>query len=608
MRKLQLSILIVLGVLIFGITSCGNEIVQENPPKPDTPPDPTTPDKTDSDDRNLSLYEMILGTVKNIGDDIDDTNDPEEPVDPIDPNKEIETFTETVNGVSFDMVAVDGEQKFWIGRHEVTQKLWKAVMGTSPSRFHGDEMPVEKVSWNDAQTFVLKLTQLTGHSYRLPSLREWSYAAKGGSTPKGYKYSGSDNLNEVAWYYENSNSTTHEVGNKKCNELEIFDMSGNVSEWCAGGNDKERYAIGGSWYNFDNECDLNQVRTYDNSDTKGSNLGFRLALSSKDQKAAPKIMCRLSNPDEIYKDSPLSVEVRSDIACNISIKVDGKNIDSQDNISVLVTDVATNEVGRHIVTITATASGNIQAEEVMEYVVIEAPNIEKEKTIVVNGVSFDMILVEHGTFRMGEISGDVVHESHGPGHTVTLTNDYYIGKYEVTQQVWKAVMSNENPSYFLADNFPVEMVSWEMATDFISKLNKLTGLKFRLPTEAEWEFAAKGGTKSHDYKYSGSDLSGNVAWHHDNATSKTHSVGEKLPNELGIYDMTGNVFEWCQDIFSAYNSSDQTNPQGVGLGSKHVLRGGGYSTSPDICLVICRWGESPTTVSKTVGFRLALEP
>ena len=225
---------------------------------------------------------------------------------------------------------------------------------------------------------------------------------------------------------------------------------------------------------------------------------------------------------------------------------------------------------------------------------------------VKDGVSIDMVKVEAGTFMMGATS-----EMKDPDidektvHQVTLTNDYYMGKYEVTQALWQAVMGS-NPSNFKGDNLPVEEVSWNDCQEFISKLNSLTGRKFRLPTEAEWEYAARGGKKSRSYQYSGSSNISDVAWYDGNSVNKTHPVGTKQANELGIYDMTGNVWEWCSDWYGFYSSSSQTNPTGADSGSGRVCRGGGWCDDAVCCRLSFRDCTPPDWRGYNLGLRLAL--
>ena len=217
-----------------------------------------------------------------------------------------------------------------------------------------------------------------------------------------------------------------------------------------------------------------------------------------------------------------------------------------------------------------------------------------------------MVFVEGGTFTMGvtpEQKKDAYNDEK-PAHKVTLS-DFYIGKHEVTQAQWRAVMGS-NPSHFKGDNLPVENVSWEDCQEFIRKLNERTGLTFRLPTEAEWEYAARGGNRSRGYMYSGGDYIDEVAWSCGNSGSKIHPVGQKRSNELGLYDMSGHVWEWCSDGKRVYDSSSQTNPTGPGSGAGRVYRGGSWGHYAGGCRVSFRYNYAPTLRSNYLGLRLVL--
>ena len=225
---------------------------------------------------------------------------------------------------------------------------------------------------------------------------------------------------------------------------------------------------------------------------------------------------------------------------------------------------------------------------------------------VKNGINIEMVKVEAGTFMMGATSEmQDPWDSEKPVHQVTLTNDYYMGKYEVTQALWKTVMGS-NPSYYKGDDLPVELVSWDDCQEFIGKLNSMTGRKFRLPTEAEWEYAARGGKKSRGYQYSGSSNISDVAWCSESRRKKTSPVGTKQANELGIYDMSGNVMEWCQDWYGSYVSSPQTNPTGAVSGSDRVRRGGSWYNSVRGCRSSYRDYGNPDFSFFTIGLRLVL--
>jgi formylglycine-generating enzyme required for sulfatase activity len=221
-------------------------------------------------------------------------------------------------------------------------------------------------------------------------------------------------------------------------------------------------------------------------------------------------------------------------------------------------------------------------------------------------LKIDMVPVQGGTFTMGCTSeqGSDCDSDEKPAHQVSL-NSYYIGKYEVTQAQWIAVMGS-NPSYFVNGALPVEQVSWDDVQAFILRLNEKTGLNYRLPTEAEWEYAARGGAQSKGYKYSGSNNAEDVAWYWDNCGEKMNFVGQKAPNELGIYDMSGNVWEWCSDWYNDYSSSSQTNPTGTTSGSRRVNRGGCWYNDAQHVRVSNRIINSPDRRYDLIGFRLAL--
>ena len=217
----------------------------------------------------------------------------------------------------------------------------------------------------------------------------------------------------------------------------------------------------------------------------------------------------------------------------------------------------------------------------------------------------DMALVEGGPFMIGCTPGQQrdCDRDEQPMQEVTL-NDFYIGKYEVTQAQWRLVMGND-PSNFKGDNLPVESVSWNDVQEFINRLNQRTGENYRLPTEAEWEYVARGGNQRRDTKYSGSNNIEEVAWYEKNSGGKTHPVGSKKANELGIHDMSGNVYEWVNDWYGNYSDGRLTNPKGPSSGSNRVIRGGSYSNNEWSARVSHRNDTDPGKRYKNLGFRLA---
>lgn len=478
--------------------------------------------------------------------------------------------TFNVKGVSFTMVYVEGgtftmgaapnqesdafeDEKpthrvtldsYLIGETEVTQELWEAVLGYNYSFEKGRKLPVDQVSWNQCRTFIYRLNAITGLEFRFPTEAEWEFAARGGNKSKGYKYSGGDYIEDIAWFSDNSGNTYHQVKTMEPNELGIYDMTGNVQEWCQdfygayssspqtnpkGPSRGSLRVIRGGHMNTNLKGCRTSYRHQTSADAGSTGNGLRLALSNAESK--PSVAT--SNTE--------------------NLKADGKEVFN------------------------------------------------------VNGVFFKMIPVEGKTFTMGATSeqSNVSPDSREkPTHRVVLSS-YLIGETEVTQELWKAVMGN-SPSFFGGNTRPVEQVSWYDCQLFLRKLNTLTGKKFRLPTEAEWEFAARGGSKTQSYIFSGSNDLSDVAWFGYNSEDATHPVKMKAPNELGIYDMCGNVWEWCQDWYGDYNNIPETNPKGPISGSGHVLRGGSWINDAWTCRKTFRSNSQSNEKSYCYGFRLAL--
>jgi formylglycine-generating enzyme required for sulfatase activity len=446
-------------------------------------------------------------------------------------------------------------QEYWLGKFEVTQTQYEAVMGTNPSWNKGADLPVEGVTWYDAMEFCATLTKIEkaagrlpeGYEYTLPTEAQWEYACRAGTTTalnSGKNLSNvfeSPEVNEVGWYIYNSDVTTHPAGQKQPNAWGLYDMHGNVYEWCldwygaypaeavtdptgpeTGSN---RVVRGGGWNVFANGC-RSAYRDKNTSALISSNYGFRVALVNK----------------------------------NITIPLSDK-------------------------------------------------------------VDLDMVWINPGTFTMGSPSDELGRYDDETQHKVTLTQGYWLGRYEITQAQYKAIMK-VNPSKFIGADLPVETVSWNDAMEFCKKLTEIEkaagrlpgGYEYTLPTEAQWEYACRAGTTT--ALNSGKNLSDEVqcpemdevGWYGYNSDKTTHPVGQKQPNAWGLYDMHGNVYEWCLDWFGDYPTSSVTDPTGPSTGSGRVLRGGSWSRSARYCRSALRGSDYPDDYWDHFGFRVALSP
>ncbi|MDR1199105.1 MAG: SUMF1/EgtB/PvdO family nonheme iron enzyme [Prevotellaceae bacterium] len=422
---------------------------------------------------------------------------------------------------------------FYIGKYEITQAQWESLMDSNPCFVQGASLPMGHLTWDSAQEFISRLNKATGKNYRLPTEAEWEYAARGGSRSKGYRYSGSNNLDEVAWYYNNSSDKysqkPHSVGTKKPNELGIYDMSGNVSEFCY------------DWYGgYSASPQQNPTGPGD-----GRECVFRGGGNMSDAE-----YCRIS-----FRSGEIPTEWNSNFGFRVAL--DGA-------VTTIGADTAT--VKRYHF----------------------APK---------------MVFVEGGTFTMGCTAeqGNSCDSDEKPAHKVKV-GSFYISQYEITQEQWYSVLAYRNRSQFAGKNRPVEMVTWNDVQEYIARLNEYTGRNYRLPTEAEWEYAARGGNRSKGYRYSGSNNLDEVAWHEGNSERQTHDVGTKKPNELGIYDMSGNVGEWCMDFYGKYDASSKLRLSPYG----YVVRGGYWKYDMDNCRVSRRYQQDSNYISSAIGFRLVL--
>ena len=522
---------------------------------------------------------------------------------------EVEVFR--IKGVEFEMIKVEGgtflmgatdEQigeagidegkhqvtlsDFYMSSTEVTQYLWQVVMGSNPSMFNTDlSHPVESVNWIVCQEFLKKLNDITGKEFRLPTEAEWEYAARGGKYSKRYKYSGGNTLSDVAWYDENSDSRTMPVAGKLPNELGIYDMSGNVYEWCSDwyggyilnpqinptGSSTGLYRVyrGGGCYSRANSCRVS-YRHNGSADHQDGGLGLRIVYSLENNDTA-------SVSEEKSDSGDAQIEPSSDLVVQLQQVLDLQPLQEP-------------------------------LQDVQKQLSDEEKIIKRgPQEFTVNGITFKMIQVQGGEFTIGATKEqiDEAEDDEKPAHLVSLST-YYIGQTEVTQALWQAVMGS-NPSEFTTNaNCPVENVSWDDCQLFITRLNAITGEQFRLPTEAEWEYAARGGEKSMGNKYAGNNNLELVAWYDENSESTTHPVAKKKANELGVYDMSGNVGEWCHDGYEKYTSAYQSNPNGSETISNRIYRGGSWDDFAGFCRVSYRNYDASTASFNYVGLRLAL--
>ena len=523
-------------------------------------------------------------------------------------------------------------QDYWLGKYEVTQAQYESVLGVNPSCFQGTDLPVEYVSWDDAKEFCRKLTEIErnagrlpqGYEYTLPTEAQWEYACRAGTTTafnNGTNIQTEEqkrdepcpDLDEVGWYEYNSDEMTHPVGQKQPNAWGLYDMHGNVREWCldwwgdyptssvtdpTGSSEGEvRILRGGCWdssvYDCRSACQNGYYPNY-----YSSNYGFRVCLTySYKIENAPKLQCdavskkageRQHLAFKEHKDNHYTgqyvyydedVPFSADLTCK-----DGKFI---------LTGVVTLPEPAKPEPFTMTLEGD-------RGWVLKIFDREFE---------MDFLISRQGLNYTVQLPQGV------PLDIVWIDKGYWIGKYEVTQEQYQAIIGS-NPSWFKGTNLPVEHVSWHDAMAFCDKLTEIekaagrlpAGYKYTLPTESQWIYCCLATTVG-DYNVDGVELS-KLAWYIDNSYGTTHPVGQKKPNAWGLYDMHGNVWEWCRDWFrgitNLYSSKNKPINLGSGLLPGRVLHGGGWNSYAGLCCTTTRIAYTPSLGTSVIGFRVCL--
>ncbi len=470
---------------------------------------------------------------------------------------------------------------FWLGKYEVTQRQREAIMGTSDAKVAGPDHPVERVSWDDCRALLARLNErVPGGGFRLPMEAEWEWACRAGTASR-FCFGDSDaGLGDYAWHSANSAWFPHPVGERRANAWGLHDMHGNVWEWCASpfstrydGSESQgeqapsglRILRGGSWFNNPWDC-RSAERSVRVAGFRGDNVGFRIASSARASAAPrPTKAARPASPPKKPVEPP---------APKAAVEV-----------------------------YTLWPFHAAEAKRRQE-ATAKALGVKMEEAVDLGGgVSLDLVIVPAGQFTIGSPAGEKDRDSDEDQRTVTIGKPFWMGKCEVTQEQWQALMGN-NPARFTGTKNPVEQVSWDDCRGFVTRLNeKVPRGGFRLPTEAEWEWACRAGAAT-QFCFGDSDAGlGDYAWYTDNSRARTHPVGEKKPNAWGLYDMHGSVWEWCASPYA--DSYDGSESKGEDASARlRVLRGGSWANYPWSCRSANRLGLDPVTRYVNNGFRV----
>ena len=600
------------------------------------------------------------------------------------------------NGVTMEMLLIpagefvmglpgksDGETQHWVrltkpfylGKYEVTQEQWETVMGSNPTvaKFRGPKYPASLVSWDDCQAFLEKLNTRQGNpagKFQLPTEAQWEFACRAGSSTRFCFGDDDRRLGEYAWYAQNSGRQAHPVGEKKPNAWGLYDMHGNVCEWCQDrhvnfytnapavdptGDDSGSFRVlrGGGWTEDPWEC-WSGRRGSISHDLRGVSLGLRVSLVPADDGPLPpkpdeppeaarlirRIETAVANKqrtvaeillvrvEKLVPGDPRLKGLREGVKRlaaaappklvefdrSASAKLPPKPLDPPEvseatellrQFETAIANTQHKEAERLLARVEELIPGDPRLDglrKTLKGLTGRAPPAKFVRVNLSPKVKLDLVLIPAGEFLMGTPGNSDLEQQ----HRVRITKPFYLGKHEVTQEQWQAVMSN-NPSRLKGTKNPIEQVSWSDCKQFLMRLNrKVGGEKFALPTEAQWEYACRAGSTGEFCFGDDATQLGKYAWFGE-FRGKTHPVGAKKPNAWGLYDMHGNVWEWCADWhkFGYYGESPADDPPGPDSGQKRVFRGGCWSDDARFCRSAHRGPDSPTTGDDCFGLRVA---
>jgi formylglycine-generating enzyme required for sulfatase activity/tRNA A-37 threonylcarbamoyl transferase component Bud32 len=525
---------------------------------------------------------------------------------------------------------------FYMGIYPVTQEQWQAVMGNNPSEHEGKKIrPVESVSWDDCQEFIKKLRGLDKKPYRLPTEAEWEYACRAETTTPYYfgeTISPSQaNCDFRHGFKENQQyvrtklyrSETSPVGIFRPNAWGLYDMHGNVWEWCQdwdgdypendvvdpqGPNTgKDRVLRGGGWATAFDCCDSAWRNSAEPGHRKNDDFGFRLCFMEEDEADRKR-----HEQEEAVRQRQELERLQREGEIRL-VQLVGEALDRTQGKPTKEDSAAANEICKQH-RIEMERAKQIVQEVREQWQKAHPPKPERKPgEIITNSLGMKFAWIPPGAFLMGSPKEETQRQDNEAQHRVTLSRGFYLGVHLVTQEQWQAVMGN-NPSYFKGEkNLPVDQVSWEDCQEFVKKLRDEDKKAYRLPTEAEWEYACRAGTKTPFWfgdtistdqaNYYGNHIYGNGKKGVDR--QKTTPVGSFSANAWGLYDTHGNLWEWCQDWLGDYPQNDVVDPQGSVNGEHRVLRGGSWDLIPEHCRSAYRYGNGPGNRSYRIGFRLS---